>query len=237
MSEDMEKNIPELDEQLEIFGQSKSREEIKAEKRAEKAAQRAAAKVAAAEYKAKKKTMPKEKRTDLLAVTGILVAVVLLCGVALGVQFAKEKKQAKFERDETIQDYFLYTDAESELELADDGITAAVYQAYYTNGGYLAVEMILGNGTASEQHLTAISVKLSNGDTEELIASGKTTDVSENYTIPAGGKKPYTLYISPEHVVIKDDPLSTISYTITADGMPVGTPVSTGGTTTTTAAE
>ena len=209
------------DEQnLDIFGQSKSREEIKAEAKAEKAAKRAAEKEAAKALRAQKKQLPKEKRTDLMVISGILAAMILLCGVALAVQFASEKRQARFEMDDTRESYFLDTAAAPEL--ADDGITAAIYRAFYTKGGYLAVEMILGNGTKYEQHLSAISVELRNGDDETVIASGKTTSVSESYTIAAGKTREYTLYISPEHIKIKDDPLSTISYTITADGVAVG---------------
>ncbi len=232
MGEELEKVSTETQETApEIFGQSKSRDEIKAEEKAAKAAKRAAEKEASKALRAQKKAMPKEKRTDVMVVAGILAAVVLLCGVALGVQFAKEKRAARFERNEKFESWFM--DADATPELADDGVTAAVYQAYYTNGGYLAVEMVLGNGTKWEQHPEAISIKLSNGETEKVIADGKTTDVSESYTIPAGENKTYTLYISPEHVLIKDDPLSTISYSITVDAVAVDMEETAGSTTTT----
>lgn len=222
MSEGMEKNTPANMEEPEIFGQSKSREEIKAEERAAKAAQRAVAKAAAAQRRANRQPIPKEKRTDLIVISCILGAMVLLIPLLLFINHLSEAKQARFERDEAFTTYFLDSNAADDLELADDGITAAVYQAYYTKGGYLAVEMILGNGTATEQHLDAIAVELRNGDTEAVIASGKTSSVSENYTIPAGETKEYTLYISPEHITVRDDPLTTISYTITADGIAIG---------------
>lgn len=208
------------EQNLDIFGQSKSREEIKAEAKAAKAAKRAAEKEAAAQRRANRQLIPKEKRTDLVVISCILGAMVLLIPLLLFINHLSEAKQARFEMDDTRESYFLDTAAAPEL--ADDGITAAIYRAFYTKGGYLAVEMILGNGTKYEQHLSAISVELRNGDDEKVIASGKTTSVSESYTIAAGKTREYTLYISPEHIKIKDDPLSTISYTITADGVAVG---------------
>ena len=105
--------------------------------------------------------------------------------------------------------------------MSEEGIKGAVTKAYYTNGGHLCVEMVLGNGLDKPQHLESILVEIHNGDSKKLIASGYTDKVAETYTVPAGGTNVYTLYIAPEHVVIADDTLEKITYTITTSGVVV----------------
>ena len=74
------------------------------------------------------------------------------------------------------------------------------------------------DGADKDMRLDTLEVKISNGNTEELIASGYTADVNDAYIVPAGGTNTYTFYIKPEHVKIADDTLETISYEITAVG-------------------
>lgn len=205
-------------EEPEIFGRSKTADEIKAERRAEKAAQKAAARVQRAAAREAARNQPKAVRKDMVVIACILAGVVLLCGIMLAVQFAQEKEQEKFERNESMS---YIVDSSATPELSEEGIKGAVTQAYYTNGGYLCVEMVLSNGLDKPQHLESILVEISNGDTEEKIASGYTDKIAETYTIPAGGTNNYTLYIAPEHVVITDDTLEKITYTITTSGVVV----------------
>lgn len=206
----------EPDPSEELFGRSKSRNEILEEQKAEKKAAKAAEKEARRTAKAERKNAPKESRPEIRVMGGVLALVVVFCLVALGVQFHQEKKNSRFERDETAETYFL--NAEATPELSEEGLTAAVTQAYYTKGDYLCVQMTLGNGLDKDQHLNSIEVKIHNGENDQLIASGYTAEVSESYTVPAKGMNTYTFYISPEHVSIHDDPLTSISYTITAKG-------------------
>ncbi len=220
MSDNKEKKIHGVtNEEPEIFGRSKSREEIKADRIAEKAAQKQAAKEARAAALAAAKNQPKdpERIREFWIIGGILLVVVAVCAILLAVQFHKDKEQEAFQQDETRASYFLDNDAAPEL--TDDGLNAAVTKIYYTNGGYLAVEMILGNGMDKPQHLDSIEVKLKNGETKKTIAAGFTDQVSEDYVVPAQGTNDYTFYISPEHIEIKDDPLQKISYSITATGI------------------
>lgn len=217
MSEEQNKKT--AAEELEIFGEHKSREQVRAEERARKQAEREALK---AEIKArrqqKKSGTDTTRRKDILVVSIILVSIVVLCVAALALQFIQEQRQERFLQDDTRESYFY--DGDATPDMSDEGITAAITQAYYTKGGYLCVQMVLGNGTASEMSLDAIEVLLTN-EAEEQIASGYTADVSDDYTIEAGGTNDYTFYISPEHITIKDDPLTTIGYTIHATASPV----------------
>ncbi len=199
----------------EIFGRSKSREEIKAELKAEKAAQRAALKEAYREKRAQKEGQPKEKRPELWVMGGILAAIIIGAVVAMAVQFAKDAKMELYEQDTTRDSYFL--DADAAPELSDDGLTAAVNQVYYTKGGYLCVQMTLGNGLAQDQYMADLEVQIMDKD-ENLIGGGYTENIDEDYYVPANGTNSYTFYISPEHVKVNDDPLSSITYSVTASG-------------------
>ncbi len=202
--------------ELEIFGRSKTREEIKAEGKARKAAELAALREARRLAKEAKKAAPKEKRGDLLVMGIILLAVLIGAGVLLGINIAKSNRELSYEMSENTPGYFY--DGEATPELKDDGITAAVNEVYYTNGGHLCVHMTLGNGADKAIRLDTLEVKISNGETEALIASGYTENIDDAYTVAAGGTNTYTFYIKPEHVKIADDTLETISYEITAVG-------------------
>ncbi len=204
------------DYEAEIFGRSKSREEIKAEEKARRAAEKAALREARRLAKEAKKAAPKEKRTDLLVMGVVLLVVLVSAGVLLGMNISRSNKEWSYKRNEEISNYFY--DGEAAPEMKDDGITAAVNEVYYTNGGYLCVKMTMGNGGAKAMRLDTLEVKISNGDSEALIASGYTEDINDTYTVPANGTNIYTFYIKPEHVKIADDTLATISYEITAKG-------------------
>ena len=206
----------ESEDEMDIFGRSKTRDEIKAEAKARRAAEIAALREARRLAKEAKKSEPKEKRGDLLVMGIILLVVIIGAGVMLGLNIANSNKELSYEMSEETPGYFY--DGEATPELKDDGITAAVNEAYYTNGGHLCVYMTLGNGADKPMRLDTLEVKISNGNTEELIASGYTADVDDAYIVPAGGTNTYTFYIKPEHVKIADDTLETISYEITAVG-------------------
>lgn len=205
--------------ELEIFGRSKSREEIKAEVKAQRAREIAALREARRLAKEAKKAAPKESRKDLLVMGIILLVLLIGVGVVLGINIAKSNKELLYEMSDDTPGYFY--DAEATPELKDDGITAAVNQVYYTNGGHLCVYMTLGNGGDKAIRLDTLEVKISNGETKELVASGYTAGVDDAYTVPAGGTNTYTFYIKPEHVKIADDTLETITYEITATGTEV----------------
>lgn len=206
----------ESEEEMSIFGRSKSREEIKAEEKARKKAELEALREARRLAKEAKKAAPKESRRDLLVMGIILLVILIGIGVALGTSIHKANVELSYEMSEDTPGYFY--DGEATPELKDDGITAAVNEVYYTNGGHLCVHMTLGNGADKAMRLDTLEVKISNGDSEALVASGYTAEVDDTYTVPAGGTNTYTFYIKPEHVKIADDTLETISYEITAVG-------------------
>lgn len=201
-----------VDQEPEIFGRSRSREEIRAENRAERIREREEMRQAHREAVKRRRaeTTPRSRR-DILVLVGVLVLIVGVCAVALGIQLAAGAREEKFERSESSA-HFL--DEEVQPELTDDGLSAVINEMYYTKGGYLCVRMTLGNGNDTPQHLTSLSVTLTNEDSEEKIAGGYTSKISKKYTVPANGYNEYTFYLSPEHVSVTDDPLTNVYYEI-----------------------
>ena len=112
--------------------------------------------------------------------------------------------------------YFL--DDQAQAELSAEGIKGAITKAYYTVGGYLAVQFDLGNGMATAQHPTSVYVELANED-DTMLATGFTDAIDEEFVIEAGTHGSFFLYISPEFVKVTDDDLDQLSYTITVDSI------------------
>lgn len=205
-------------EDIEIFGAHKTREQIKAEEKARKQAEREALRreMAARRAAAKESVGTAPRRFDVWSVVIVLAAIVVLGGAALALQFGRAAHEEQFERDDTRTEYFVAADATPEM--ADDGVTAAVSEVFYTKGGYLCVRMVLGNGTANPMRLDGMEVVLVNAE-EQQIAGGY-ADITSGLTIPSGGTEEYTFFISPEFITLKEDPLTTLGYTINVTATP-----------------
>ena len=206
-------------EDFEIFGEHKTREQVRTEEKARRKAEREAMAAVAKARREAAKEAPQGKRKDVITVSIVLVVIVALCVGMLALQFVQAEKEKVFERNENYLTYF--TDPEAEPELSEDGLTAAVTEAYYTNGGYLCIQMVLGNGTKEERLMTDIEVCITNGD-DKTIARGYAEVSNSMVMVSAGGTTNYTFYIAPGHITISDDPLTTIGYTIDiTSGVPV----------------
>ncbi len=204
-------------EELDIFGRSKTREEIKEEIKAEKRARRAAQQEALRAQREQRKNQPKEKIKPEVWIFVALIAVLMVAFVVfMFISNARDAEERQFDMDETRESYFL--DDNAKPELTKDGLSAAVNQVYYTYGKHLCVHMTIGNGMDTDQNLVDIEVSISNADSNAVIAAGYSDSVSPNYVVKAGDTNEYTFYISPEHVQIADDPLDHISYSITLTG-------------------
>ena len=204
---------------IEIFGAHKTREQIKAEEKARKQAEREALRreMEARRTAAKTAAATTPRRFDVWSVVIVMVAIVLLGAGALALQFGRAAREEQFQRDETRTEYFLAASAVPEM--ADDGVTAAVAEVFYTKGGYICVRMVLGNGTAHSMELNGMEVVLTNGE-EQQIAGGY-ADITSGITVPAGGTEDYTFFISPEFITLPEDPLTTLGYTINVTATPV----------------
>lgn len=209
---DIIREIP--DSEIELFGAHKTKAEIKADEKARKAKERAALK---AELAARRKEGASghpalKEMLPVLIVTGIIV---VLCVVLLVIQFNRAENSTAWLRNEAIDGWF--TDVEVAPTLSDEGITANVVEAYYTNNGHLMLRMILGNGCEEDMQLESLVIDLWNGD-DEYIGGGQITVSNEVIMVPAGDSTDYTCYISPEHLSIKDDPMTNLRYDITITG-------------------
>lgn len=205
--------VDETSESSEIFGKSLSREEVKAQRREEAARRREEAKIARKNARKANAEELKNHRTDIIILACILAVIVVGCIAAFIWQSIQTAEAEKFDRDVSMQ-YF--TNSANMPTLEEERVTAAVQQVYYTNGGYLAVKMLLGNGTDAIRHIDAMYVEIRNGD-GELVGSGSSNEIKQTFYIAADDYEEYTFYIAPEYVAITDDPLSTIRYSISID--------------------
>ncbi len=205
-------------EQPEIFGRSRSREEIRAEIKAQKAQERLELKQQLKAERERRRAGGDsvQARRDRWVTVGVLGLILVVCGGLLAWQIGSDMKDEQYEKSETNTAEFL--DESAQPELSEDGLTATVNRVYYTKGGFLCVQMTLGNGLDKPQHMSSLEVKLSNTESGAQIASGYTAKISDKYVVPEQGYNTYIFYISPEYVSIKDDPLDGITYEITCNG-------------------
>jgi len=228
MRKDMKDMVQDIrDDEIEIFGQHKTREEIKAQESARKKAEREAMRRVA---KARRNAVAsagggatkKELITTFIVVTAVLALAIVALAVPFYRQYLLDKEAAAFEVEEG-RTYFLNVDAAPQMN--DEGVHAALAGAYFTQGGYLKVQLYLGNGTDGALQVESLDVVLYN-DTED-IAGAKILDPTEEdsdapLTVAAGETEYYEFFIRPEHVFLPDDPLTQVGLSYTIDTIPVG---------------
>ncbi|MBE6778358.1 MAG: hypothetical protein E7541_03125 [Ruminococcaceae bacterium] len=198
----------------EFFGAHRSREDIRKERQEEQRRRKEEeAKLRAARREANRKEL-REHRGDII-VLGVILAVIVAIGVGVFIYQSIQASKAQWKEQDDSMTYFSRMDDRPELD--PNKVTAVVRQAYYTKGGYLAVEMLLGNGSEKLCHVNSISLEIYSSPSGALIASGSSDQIPTTFTIPAGDTNDFTFYISPEYVQIKDDPLSSLRYSIGVD--------------------
>lgn len=209
---DIIKEIP--NEEIELFGAHKTKEEIKADEKARKAKERAALKEAVATRRKEGKGSGVHSR-EMIPVFVVCGIIVVLCVVLLLVQFGRAEENRAWLRNESFESWF--TDVEVAPTLEEDGISANVVEAYYTNNGHLMLRMLLGNGSEGDLRLEQLDINLYNAS-DELIGGGTVVVESEEIIVPTDDTTEYTCYIAPEHLKIKDDPLTMLRYDIDITG-------------------
>ena len=197
-------------QEYEIFGEHKSREQIKAEEKARKEAQR---KALQEQLKADKAAQTKSGMTSTVIMLAVFVA--LLVG-ALALAFSVTNHSESKDRDESNEAY--YVNESAEPELSEEGITGAVREIYYTKGGHIAVRMMLGNGSDEHLRMTEIEVILEKEDGTR-VAGGK-AEVSTEFVILTNSQEEYTFYIAPEHISEKVTEFTNLNCSIIATGEP-----------------
>ena len=116
--------------------------------------------------------------------------------------------------------YFL--DENAAPQMSGDGLKADLYEAYYTQNGYLYVQVKIGNGTDRVQQVQSVDVALYDPETEEMIAGG-VAEPEEELIVKIAEVIDYGIYISPEHIKWNDGEKlpGTLSFEITIDHTPV----------------
>lgn len=223
MGKDMKDLMEEIrNDDIELFGEHKTREQIKAEEKVRKEAERKAMReVAKARREAAKQGGGDSTRRDVILVA-VVMAVILLLGVAaLAFQFLGVQESEAFDQDENRT---VFVNEEAMPEEDPDGVTAALTHAYFTKGGYLCVRLLLANGTEWDVRVDSVDIVLYNAT--DTIASAKVVgpteaDSGDPFEISSEANRYYEFYIAPEHIFLKDDSLSEVGFTTSIASTPL----------------
>ena len=217
---DLKLNGVAFDEGMDIFGEHKTKEQVRAEEKERRIAERKAMKeeIARRRKEAKESGVAPAKRKDIIVVSAVLVGIVLLCLLALGNSFRKAKEEQKWQINET-RGHFV--NAEARPEMSGEGPKADVSEAYFTRNNHLCVQLMISNGTDRMRNIEAIDVAVYNYETEELIAGGKAS--IEDLVVEVAGYETYAFYIAPEHIHVDDSTAlpKILSFEISIDHTPV----------------
>ena len=209
-----------FDEELEIFGEHKTKEQVRAEEKARKKAEREALKqeIQRRRQEAKESGTAPAKRKDIIVVSAVLAGIVLLCVLALGNSFWRAEQSQQWKINEARGHY---TNADAYPAMSGDGPKADIKEAYFTTNNHLCVELLISNGTDKLIDIEAIDVALYDYNTDELIAGGKAT-LQEDLIVAVAGVSSYTFYIAPEHIHVDETtPLpEVLSFTVSIDSVP-----------------
>ena len=223
MSKDTKNLLDEIrNDDIEIFGEHKTREQIKAEEKVRKEQERAAMKeVAKARREAVKQGGSDATRREVIMVVVVMAVILLLGVVALAIQFIGVQDSEAFD---PAEDRTVFVNEEAMPEEDEEGITAALTQAYFTKGGYLCVRLLMANATEDNQRVETVDIVLYNST--DTVASAKVTDVTEAdsgdaFVISSDANRYYEFYIAPEHIFLKDDSLSELGMTVVVESTPL----------------
>ncbi|MBR3778502.1 MAG: hypothetical protein IKL13_02095 [Clostridia bacterium] len=209
-----------FDEGMDIFGEHKTKEQVRAEEKERRIAERKALQeeMARRRKEAKESGVAPAKRKDIIVVSGVLVGIVLLCLLALGNSFRKAKEKQKWMPNEARGHY---TNSAASPDMSGDGPKADVSEAYFTQNNHLCVKLVINNGTDRMQDIQAIDVAIYDYDTDELIAGGKAA--IEDLVVEVAGTEAYTFYIAPEHIRVDETTVlpDILSFEIAIDHIPV----------------
>lgn len=191
-----------FDEGLDIFGEHKTKEQVRAEEKARKKAEREALKeeIKRRRQAAKESGKP-TKRKDVIAVAAVVIAIILLCVLALSNTLLRADEARGWEPN--YDRGYIYKE-DCDPEMSGDGPMADVLEVYFTNNNHLYVNLAISNGTGTPVRITEVDVAVYNDDTGELIAGGKAT-VEDEVIVLVAGTTYYPFYISPEHIQLSED--------------------------------
>ena len=217
---DLKLNGVSFDEGMDIFGEHKTKEQVRAEEKERRIAERKALKeeMIRRRKEAKESGVVPAKRKDIVVVSLVLVGIILLCLLALGNSFRKAKEEQQWKINESRGHY---VNTEARPEMSGEGPKADVAEAYFTQNNHLCVQLVISNGTDRMRNIEAIDVAVYNYDTDELIAGGKAA--IEDLVVEVAGNATYAFYIAPEHIHVDDSTAlpKILSFEISIDHTPI----------------
>ena len=209
-----------FDEELDIFGEHKSREQVRKEEKQRRKDERQALKeeIKRRRREAKEGNVP-TRRKDVIIISAVLAGIVLLCVLALLNADRKNKEDKAWTIDES-RGY--YVDEDAYPEMSGEQPLAALSEAYFTQNGHLCLNLLISNGTDKMMQINALEIQAFDYATGEQFAGGVVT-LEEKLVIEVAGVEAYTVYIAPEHVLKGEDYKlpETVSLTIYFDSEPV----------------
>ncbi len=113
-----------------------------------------------------------------------------------------------------------YFDAPGNIPaLSAEGVKATVIRAQYTNDGSLAVTLSLSNGTDADQQVSRVQLNIANGD-GTTIASQSISSFDAPCVVKKQSYNQLQVIVDTSNVPVKDDPLSTLTCTVSVDTAP-----------------
>lgn len=152
------------------------------------------------------------KATILMVGIGLLILAAVL---AVGAIFSGVTKRELAMREPRESTPTFYGSLENE-ELEEKKISSMITEAYYTKEDGMMVTVGFSNNLDTEERITKVVVEIYSEQDAE-IAKAQSESMSAEFTVVSGGTNEVTMYIKPEYVSIKDDPLETIRYEITIE--------------------
>ena len=219
--QNMKLNNVVFDENMDIFGEHKTKEQVRAEEKARRKAEREALleEMERRRKEAKESGVAPAKRKDIIVVSAVLVGIILLCLLSLGTSFMRAKESQQWNINEARGHF---ENPSASPDMSGDGPKADVRETYFTENNHLCVVLVLNNGTDRMQQVVALDVAVDDYNTETLIAGGK-AELEDELIIEVAGTEVYTFYIAPEHIYV-DETASLpelISFEISVDHVPV----------------
>lgn len=207
-------NVSVYDEGMDIFGEHKTREQVRAEEKARRIAEREAMRqeMERRRKQAKEESTVTAKRKDIVVVSAVLAGIVLLAVLALGNSFRRAKEEQQWEIDDTRGHY---VNADPTPSYSADGPQFEVTEMYFTNNKHLCIEMLITNGTDKVHELAAIDMQVYDDAGGEMIAGGR-AEIAEAVTLAVADTISYTFYIAPEHIYVEDT--ASLPATMRCDG-------------------
>ena len=216
----VQQNDMAFDTELEIFGEHKTKEQIRAEEKIRRKEEREALKkeMERRRQAAKEDGGVPARRKDVITVGAVTILIVLLSVLALTINSCRADKNWDWEINSNRGQY-VKTDAYPEM--SGEGPKADVSEAYFTNNGYLCVELLIGNGTDKVLSINAMDVSAFDFASEERIGGGRAV-LDEPLIIELASVATYTFYISPEHLAVAEDYTlpNLVSFEISIDHTP-----------------